>query len=61
MCEEMRSVFLVCARLRSAQRINGLPQGQKPEGIYVMDANVPSEFLQDIGLIAATLLSERAV
>jgi hypothetical protein len=43
MCEEMRSIFLVCARLRSAQRINGLPQGQKPEGIYLMDANVPGE------------------
>jgi hypothetical protein len=43
MCKEMRSVSLVYARLRGAQRINGLPQAQKPEGIYVMDANVPGE------------------
>jgi hypothetical protein len=35
--------------------------GQKPEGIYVMERTFQAIWIQDTGLIATTLLNERAV
>ena len=46
----MRSVAPVYAQLRNTRRTIGPPQGQEPEGIYVMEANAPGELESTCGL-----------
>jgi hypothetical protein len=49
------------ARLRSARRIIGPPTAAETRGHYVMERTFKESWIQDTGLIAATLLNERGL